>query len=91
MLGAQANVTFALVQDHGISAKIYEKGAGETKACGSAAAATSIVAHKLGKLGYAESSTNIKMEGGVLYTKVIDNNVLIEGDASFVFQGQCTY
>lgn len=91
MIGAQANVTFALVQDHGISAKIYEKGAGETKACGSAAAATSIVAHKLGKLGYAESSTNIKMEGGVLYTKVIDNNVLIEGDASFVFQGQCTY
>lgn len=67
--------------------RVYERGAGETQACGTGACAASVYAHLLGKTG---SRVTVKLKGGDL---TIDwqgegKNLYLEGPSSFVYSGE---
>jgi diaminopimelate epimerase len=69
-----------------IEARVWERGVGETLACGSGACAIT-VASKL--LGYTESTVDIKLPGGVLNAEWNGNReVVLGGPAEVVFEGK---
>lgn len=69
-----------------LEARVWERGVGETLACGSGACAIT-VASKL--LGYTESKVDIKLPGGVLNAEWNGNKeVVLGGPAEVVFEGR---
>jgi diaminopimelate epimerase len=69
-----------------ISLRVYERGAGETLACGSGACAAVIYGVVLGSL---EGNVTVNLRGGralVEYTK--NEHVFLSGPGEFVFDGQ---
>ncbi len=83
----RTNVDFAQVVDNqNIKLRVWERGTGETIACGSGACATFSVANKLGMVG---NSANINLKGGVLKIEYSnDNSILMTGSATKVFEGE---
>ncbi len=77
----KTNVTFAQVLDKtNIKVNIWERGAGLTKACGTAACATAIVGLKK-KL--TDNKVNIKFNEGLLNIEIDnDNNIFMTGPVS---------
>jgi len=69
-----------------LEARVWERGVGETLACGSGACAIT-VASKL--LGYTEAKVDIKLPGGVLNAEWNGNGeVVLGGPAEVVFEGK---
>ena len=69
-----------------LEARVWERGVGETLACGSGACAIA-VASKL--LGYTEHKVDIKLPGGVLDLEWNgDGEVILGGPAEIVFEGK---
>jgi diaminopimelate epimerase len=69
-----------------LEARVWERGVGETLACGSGACAIT-VASKL--LGYTESKVDIRLPGGVLNAEWNGNGeVVLGGPAEVVFEGK---
>jgi diaminopimelate epimerase len=85
----RTNVDFAQVVDNqNIKLRVWERGTGETIACGSGACATFSVANKMGMVG---KSANIQLKGGILKIECAnDNSILMTGSASKVFEGEVT-
>jgi diaminopimelate epimerase len=77
----RTNVTFAQVDDRkNITVNVWERGAGLTKACGTAACATAVAATKK-KL--TENDINIKFKEGTLNLKIDkDLNIFMRGPVS---------
>ncbi|MDA7606364.1 diaminopimelate epimerase [Pelagibacteraceae bacterium] len=77
----KTNVTFAQIIDkNNITVNVWERGAGLTKACGTAACATA-VASSIKKL--TESDINIKFKEGNLNIKIDDDlNIIMTGPVS---------
>ena len=77
----KTNVTFAQVNDkNNITLNVWERGAGLTKACGTAACATA-VASSVKKL--TENDINIKFKEGSLNIKIDENlNIFMTGPVS---------
>jgi diaminopimelate epimerase len=75
------NVTFAQINDkNNITVNVWERGAGLTKACGTAACATA-VASLTKKL--TENDVNIKFKEGILNIKIDkDLNIFMRGPVS---------
>jgi len=77
------NVTFAQIDDkNNITVNVWERGAGLTKACGTAACATAVAAvvNKLTK-----NDINIKFKEGILNIKIDENlNIFMTGPVSNV-------
>ena len=75
------NVTFAQINDkNNVTVNVWERGAGMTKACGTAACATA-VASSLKKL--TENDINIKFKEGSLNIKIDENlNISMTGPVS---------
>jgi diaminopimelate epimerase len=72
--------------DRHLEARVWERGVGETLACGSGACAIT-VASKL--LGYTEPKVDIRLPGGVLYAEWNGNGeVVLAGQAAVVFEGK---
>lgn len=67
-----------------IKMRVWERGSGETFACGTGACA-SVVASILN--GYTDNKVTVKLLGGDLYIELIDNKVYMTGDAHKVFDG----
>lgn len=88
----KVNVEFIEVIDRNlIKMRVWERGSGETLACGTGACA-SAVASVLN--GYADKDTPIKvlLRGGELTIKYLsDGEVLMTGPAEFVFEGEYIY
>jgi len=69
-----------------IEARVWERGVGETLACGSGACAITVASKSL---GYTESKVDIKLPGGVLNAEWNGNGeVVLGGPAEKVFEGQ---
>jgi diaminopimelate epimerase len=84
----RANITLAKIvdRDH-ITIRTWERGAGLTKACGSAACATAVAAARLRR---ADRIVNISLPGGELLIewRERDDHVLMTGAATFEYEGR---
>lgn len=79
------NVEFATVSGpNRIDLRVWERGVGETLACGSGAAATAFLAHEQ---GYVDSSVTVRLLGGELRVFLDEEGAWIEGPANAVFSG----
>lgn len=84
----QVNVGFmACVNRHHIRLRVYERGVGETIACGSGACAAVIVGRKLGLL---DEQVQVELRGGMLKVKWSGevHPVWLEGLCETVFRGE---
>ncbi len=84
----KTNVEFCqIVNEREIALRVYERGVGETTACGSGAAAA-FAASKI--LGQVANQVRVKMPGGELSVawKEPDSELKVTGPATFVFSGE---
>ncbi len=80
----KANIEFAKVEDRGnISMRVWERGSGETLACGTGACATAVAAMLTGR---ADRKVDIHLPGGTLSIewRCSDSHVLMTGPAALV-------
>ena len=73
-----------------LAMRVYERGNGETPACGTGACAAVAAAVRL---GYCAKNTDVtvKVPGGDLIVRCTDEGVTLTGEARLVYQGQTTY
>ena len=84
------NTEFAqIVDDKTIKMRVWERGAGETLACGTGACATMVAANLS---GYVGDEADLVLIGGTLHIKwdKAENNIYMTGPAKFVFDGEIT-
>jgi diaminopimelate epimerase len=83
----RVNFEVARVLNHKhLEARVWERGVGETLACGSGACAITVASKSL---GYTESKVDIKLPGGVLNAEWNGNGeVVLGGPAEVVFEGK---
>ncbi len=76
----------ALVKND-LKMRVWERGSGETLACGTGACASAVAAVLN---GYADKNTPItlRLKGGVLKIEVTDETVFMTGPAEFAFKGE---
>jgi len=81
----KTNVEFIQIIDRkNIRQRTFERGAGETLACGSGACAVAVVAHLK---GLTERNVNIYLDGGQLSIDWLEDGIWMTGPTSFVFKG----
>ena len=82
----RCNIEFAEMRPDGIRVRVWERGSGITRACGTGACATAVAACQTGKAG---RKSRIIMDGGTLEIEwsEADNHVYMTGPAEFVFDG----
>lgn len=83
----RTNVEFARVRDGGadIDVRVWERGVGETLACGTGACAVAVLANESGR---SPSQVTVHYPGGDLHvTRQPDGEVLLRGSVSHVFDG----
>lgn len=79
------NVEFAKVLNRGeIEMRVWERGSGETLACGTGACATAVAAHLN---GLTERSVKLHLLGGTLDIEITEDTVFMTGPATRVFDG----
>lgn len=82
----KTNVEFVqIINEDLIKVRVWERGVGETLACGTGACAASVISNKY-------KSTNneiiVDLKGGKLKTKIENNQIQLIGTADFVFEGK---
>ncbi len=87
------NVNFVkIIDERHISLRVYERGVGETQACGSGACATVAYLGKAAKVDVIDKEIVVQLKGGEL--KVFNSvknqklEIVMIGPAEFVFEGQ---
>ena len=81
----KTNVEFIQIIDQkNIRQRTFERGAGETLACGSGACAVTVAAHLK---GLTERNVNIYLDGGQLSIDWSEDGIWMTGPTSFVFKG----
>lgn len=81
----RTNVEFAQVIDRQtIRLRVWERGAGETLACGSGACATAVAAHRR---GLSDAKVDIHLNGGMLTVDWRDDGVYMTGPTTIVHDG----
>ena len=85
---AKANIEFCRVREGGIDVRVWERGDGETLACGTGACATLTAA---ATLGLTPREADVRLPGGTLrITWQPDNHLHMTGPAETVFEGTWT-
>jgi len=85
------NVNFVEISSNNkeITLRTYERGVGETLACGSGACATVAYLHKLGRVKLNKGlGVQVNFSKGFLYVDIKDEIVSMIGPAEFVFEGR---
>jgi len=79
------NVEFIRIEDGVVHARVWERGSGETMACGTGGCASLVAAHLLGLAG---RKGTVRFPGGDLQIEwAEDDRVYLTGPATFVFDG----
>lgn len=78
------NVEFAEATAEGIRVRTWERGVGETNACGTGAVATAVAARKAGLTG---DVVTVLLVGGPLEVELDGPDAFITGPAEYVFSG----
>lgn len=82
----KTNVEFVkILSKDKIELRVWERGVGETKACGSGASASALVSFKK---NYVKSDVAINMPGGTANVKISNNSIFLTGEAKYVYFGQ---
>ncbi len=87
MFPKRTNVEFVtfLEKDH-LHQRTWERGAGETLACGTGACAVTVASHLTGRTG---RYVQIDLLGGTLWIEWLQNDhIIMKGPATFVFEGE---
>ena len=87
---ARANIEFVeVVDDHTLRVRVWERGSGETLACGTGSTAALAVTARLGKCG---DEADVLLRGGKLHIAWdrSQNLLYMTGPAAFVFDGTVT-
>ncbi len=79
-----------VVSPNMIKMRVYERGNGETYACGTGACAAAVAAVLNGKCPKGEDIT-VKVKGGDLTVNYTDERVVLTGDAMLVYEGITEY
>ncbi|HSD48602.1 MAG TPA: diaminopimelate epimerase [Actinomycetota bacterium] len=79
----QANVEFVALEGDGLRARVWERGSGETMACGTGACAALVAANEA---GLVPARAEVRFPGGVLTVERTDDDVLLTGPAERVFE-----
>jgi diaminopimelate epimerase len=81
----RTNVEFARVGGDGIDVRVWERGVGETLACGTGACAVAVAANEA---GHAPARVEVRFRGGPLHVERRDDGeVLLGGPVAHVFDG----
>lgn len=81
----RTNVEFAQVLEDGIKVRVWERGSGETMACGSGACAVAVAANEA---GLVPRKTVVRFPGGALDVERLESGeILLTGEAERVFEG----
>lgn len=82
----RTNVEFVVpVDEHHAKVRVWERGVGETRACGTGASATAVA---LVRLGRCKSPVKVSLPGGTLEVEVMDDyRVFMTGPAEEIFHG----
>lgn len=81
----RVNVGLAQTIDHGLTLRVWERGAGLTQACGTAACAAAVLAIRSGR---STSPVKVRLPGGELAIQWAEgSSVLMTGPATHVFSG----
>ncbi len=84
----KANIEFASLRPEGIAMRVYERGCGETLACGTGACATQVAAFLTGRSG---PEGDVMLRGGTLHIAYEPGGtVLMTGPAAAVYGGCIT-
>ena len=84
----RTNVEFIeVIHDTSIKMRVWERGSGETMACGSGACAAVVAGVVTGR---CEPKTSVQLKGGTLEVEwnQAKNRVFLTGDAHFVYKGE---
>jgi carbamoyl-phosphate synthase large subunit len=73
-----------------IKMRVWERGSGETMACGTGACAAVAAAIATGKCAKGADVT-VRAKGGDLIVNVTDDRVTLTGDAKLVYTGEAEY
>ena len=86
----RTNVEFVqTVSPSRMKMRVWERGSGETMACGTGACASLVAAHLLGK---AERKVTLELLGGEVEVEwTAEDTIILTGGAAFVFCGQYTF
>ena len=79
-----------VVNSRTIKMRVWERGNGETLACGTGACAAVVAAVENGYCDKDEDTT-VKLRGGDLTVKYTDGGITLSGDANLVYKGEIEY
>ena len=79
-----------VVNENTLKMRVYERGTGETKACGTGACAAVVAACETGFCKKGEDIT-VKLPGGDLVVNYTDDAVILSGDANLAYKGMYQY
>lgn len=88
MFPKRINTEFVRVIDkNNVQMRVWERGAGETLACGTGASATLVACYEN---GLTNKEINVELKGGVLKVSldIENNNIFLSGPAEYVFSGE---
>jgi diaminopimelate epimerase len=81
----RTNVGFVqVIKNDELKVRVWERGCGETLACGTGTCAAVVVANKLGKVG---TKVTVHVLGGDLQVEIGEANLFLSGTAEKVYQG----
>lgn len=79
-----------VVNSHTLKMRVYERGNGETFACGTGACAAVAAACENGFCKKGEEIT-VKLKGGDLFVTYSDDGIVLGGDAKLIYEGRAEY
>ncbi|MEX0742971.1 MAG: diaminopimelate epimerase [Actinomycetota bacterium] len=79
----KTNVEFVAALDGGVKARVWERGSGETMACGTGACAALVAANEAGLVA---ARAEVRFPGGTLLVERTENEVSLTGPAERVFE-----
>lgn len=83
---AKANIEFCRVREGGVDVRVWERGDGETLACGTGACATLVAASTL---GLVSREADVRLPGGTLRIRwAEDDHLFMTGPAETVYRGE---
>jgi diaminopimelate epimerase len=74
-----------ILSNEELKIRVWERGCGETLACGTGTSASVAAANRLGKVG---NKVTVQLLGGRLHVEVLAGKVFLSGAAEKVFEGR---